>query len=67
MSSENAGEILDFALGGKIAAKIEELIPILEDHRNARNPLNALSRQNLGSLPAGFIQGILRKPRKIFL
>ncbi len=32
MSSENAGEILDSAVGEKIAAKIEELIPILEDH-----------------------------------
>ena len=32
MSSENAGEILDSAVGEKLAAKIEELIPILEDH-----------------------------------
>ena len=32
MSSENAGDILDSAVGEKIAAKIEELIPILEDH-----------------------------------
>ncbi len=32
MSSENAGEIFDSAVGEKIAAKIEELIPILEDH-----------------------------------
>jgi uncharacterized protein with von Willebrand factor type A (vWA) domain len=32
MSSENVGEILDYAVGEKIAAKIEELIPILEDH-----------------------------------
>ena len=32
MSSENTGEILDYAVGEKIAAKIEELIPILEDH-----------------------------------
>ncbi len=32
MSSENIREILDYAVGEKIAAKIEELIPILEDH-----------------------------------
>ena len=32
MFSEKAGEMLDHAVGEKIAAKIEELIPVLEEH-----------------------------------
>jgi len=32
MSSEKAGEILDSVVGERIAAKIEELIPVLEDN-----------------------------------
>jgi uncharacterized protein with von Willebrand factor type A (vWA) domain len=63
MSSENAGEILDYAVGEKIAAKIEKLIPILEDHLEMLeilsmlfpgkiwdHSLRALHREYFGSL-----------------
>ena len=63
MFSENAGEILDSAVGEKIAAKIEELIPILEDHLEMLeilsmlfpgkiwdHSLRALHREYFGSL-----------------
>ncbi|MGA9189025.1 MAG: VWA domain-containing protein [Methanosarcina sp.] len=63
MSSEKAGEILDSAIGEKIAAKIEELIPALEDHlemleilsmlfpgRMWDHSLQALHREYFGNL-----------------
>jgi uncharacterized protein with von Willebrand factor type A (vWA) domain len=63
MSSEKAGEILDSAVGEKIAAKIEELIPVLEDHlemleilsmlfpgRMWDHSLRALHREYFGNL-----------------
>jgi uncharacterized protein with von Willebrand factor type A (vWA) domain len=63
MSSENADEILDSAVGEKIAAKIEEFIPILEDHlemfeilsllfpsRMWDHSLQALHREYFGNL-----------------
>lgn len=63
MSSEKAGEILDSVIGEKIAAKIEELIPALEDHlemleilsmlfpgRMWDHSLQALHREYFGNL-----------------
>ncbi len=63
MSSENAEEILDSAVGEKIAAKIEEFIPILEDYlemleilsmlfpgRMWDHSLQALHREYFGNL-----------------
>lgn len=63
MSSEKAGEIVDSAIGEKIAAKIEELIPALEDHlemleilsmlfpgRMWDHSLQALHREYFGNL-----------------
>ena len=68
MSSENVGEILDYAVGEKIAAKIEELIPILEDHLETLEVLSMLFPGKMWDhSPADFTQGILRKPRKICL
>ncbi len=53
-------------IGEKIAAKIEELIPVLEDHLEMLEILSMLfpGRMWDHSL-AGFAQGILRKPGKI--
>ena len=66
MSSEKAGEILDSAVGENIAAKIEELIPVLEDHLEMLEILSMLfpGRMWDHSLRA-LAQGILRKSGKI--
>jgi uncharacterized protein with von Willebrand factor type A (vWA) domain len=42
MSSEKAGEILDSTIGERIAAKIEELIPVLEDNLEMLEMLSML-------------------------
>ena len=72
ISSEKAGETLDSAVGEKIAAKIEELIPVLEDHlemleilsmlfpgRMWDHSLRALHREYFGNLEK--YAAILRK------
>jgi len=42
MFSEKAGEMLDSTVGEKIAAKIEELIPVLEEHLDMLETLSML-------------------------
>ena len=72
MSCEKAGEILDSVIGERIAAKIEELIPVLEDHlemleilsmlfpgRMWDHSLQALHREYFGNLEK--YAAILRK------
>ena len=66
MFCEKAGEILDSTIGEKIASKIEELIPILEDHLDM---LEILSMIFPGRVWDRFFavsaQGIFRKSGKI--
>jgi len=63
MASENAGEVLDSIIEESVAAKIEELIPVLEDHleileilsmlfpgRAWDHSLKALHREYFGNL-----------------
>lgn len=42
MFSEKAGEAIDFVIGEKIAVKLEELIPVLEDHLEMLDLLSML-------------------------
>lgn len=42
MFNEKAGEVVDFVIGEKIAAKLEELIPLLEDHLEMLDILSML-------------------------